>query len=302
MRRIIPSTPALLCFEAAARAQSFVQAAHHMNMSQSALGRQIKGLEAQIGLPLFHREKQRVRLTGVGRNLLEEVSPQLVALEEIFHRLRAHTEPEGSFVIGCDPTLGRRWLMPLLRQMRVDFPGLTVNTVTFLENDQIDASVLDLAIAQGDPPWPDFRADLLMGEELIAVCAPGFARTTDPETLLDLPALQHRTRPRSWRIWFDGQGIAMPRNPTGPMFSQFDMLIDAACHGQGVAVVPKLLVKDELEAGRLTFAHPFICTPISAYYLLTPQAKAGTGRVDRVRGWIMSRSEQSGPPGAEPFS
>lgn len=99
MRRIIPSTPALLCFEAAARAQSFVQAAHHMNMSQSALGRQIKGLEAQIGLPLFHREKQRVRLTGVGRNLLEEVSPSL------WHWKRSFT--------GCAPIRNRRGALSL---------------------------------------------------------------------------------------------------------------------------------------------------------------------------------------------
>lgn len=60
-----------------------------------------------------------------------------------------------------------------------------------------------------------------------------------------------------------------------------------AFHQHGVAILPELLVRRELAEGTLIQAHPHRCTPASAYYLLTPQAKAGTSRIERVRDWLL---------------
>ncbi|KIC34034.1 LysR substrate-binding domain-containing protein [Leisingera sp. ANG-S5] len=292
MRRKIPPISALLCFEAAARSGSFAQGARAMNLSQSAFSRQIQGLEAQTGQTLFKRERQRVQLTGAGEMLLQELAPQLEALEATFYRLRTRDNPYGALNIGTYPTLGSRWLMPHLARLAQDQPRLTVNTITYLDNAQVDASLVDLAIVQGDPPWPGFRADLLMPETLVAVAAPGLleAPLQDAARLLDHPALQHSTRPLSWQIWFEDQGQALPARPAGPLFSQFEMLIDAVKYGHGVAILPELLVRRELAEGTLILAHPHRCTPASAYYLLTPQAKAGTSRIERVRAWLLEQA------------
>lgn len=292
MRRKIPPISALLCFEAAARSGSFAAGARAMNLSQSAFSRQIQGLEAQTGQTLFKRERQRVQLTGAGGMLLQELAPQLEALEATFYRLRTRDNPYGALNIGTYPTLGSRWLMPQLARLAQDQPRLTVNTITYLDNAQVDASLVDLAIVQGDPPWPGFRADFLMPETLVAVAAPGLleASLQDAARLLEHPALQHTTRPLSWQIWFEDQEQALPARPTGPLFSQFEMLIDAVKYAHGVAILPELLVKRELADGTLALAHPHRCTPASAYYLLTPQAKAGTSRIERVRTWLLEQA------------
>ncbi|WP_435660153.1 LysR substrate-binding domain-containing protein [Leisingera caerulea] len=292
MRRKIPPISALLCFEAAARAGSFAQGARTMSLSQSAFSRQIQSLEAQTGQTLFKRDRQRVQLTAAGRMLLEELSPQLEALEATFYRLRTRDNPYGALNIGTYPTLGSRWLMPHLAQLAREQPRLTVNTITYLDNAQVDASLIDLAIVQGDPPWPGFRADFLMPETLIAVAAPGLPGTPvrAASSLLDYPALQHTTRPLSWQIWFEDLGEALPVRPTGPLFSQFEMLIDAVKYGHGAAILPELLVRRELDDGTLIQAHPHGCIPASAYYLLTPQAKAGTSRIERVRSWLLEHA------------
>lgn len=269
-----------------------------MHLSQSAFSRQIQGLEAQTGQTLFRRERQRVHLTGAGRMLLEELTPQLEALEAAFYRLRTRDNPYGALNIGTYPTLGSRWLMPRLATLAQAQPRLTVNTITYLDNVQVDASLVDLAIVQGDPPWPGFRADLLMPETLIAVAAPGLLDSPLPSAarLLDLPALQHTTRPLSWQIWFDDLGEALPVRPSGPLFSQFEMLIDAVKYGHGIAILPELLVRCELASGALIQAHPHRCTPGSAYYLLTPHAKAGTSRIERVRDWLLQETAASRGP------
>ncbi|MBQ4826183.1 LysR family transcriptional regulator [Leisingera sp. HS039] len=289
MRRKIPPTSALLCFEAAARAGSFAGGAREMNLSQSAFSRQIQSLEALTGQTLFKRERQRVQLSGAGRMLQEELAPQLEALEATFYRLRTRDNPYGALNIGTYPTLGSRWLMPRLATLAQAQPRLTINTITYLDNSQVDPSLVDLAIVQGDPPWPGFRADLLMPETLIAVAAPDLLDGPLPSAagLLEFPALQHSTRPLSWQIWFEDQTGSLTPRPTGPLFSQFEMLIDAVKYGHGVAILPELLVRRDLSEGTLIQAHPHRCTPASAYYLLTPQAKTGTSRIERVRDWLL---------------
>jgi len=291
MKRKIPPIAALVCFEAAARTESFAQASRLLNMSQSALGRQIQSLEAQVGQTLFHRVRQRVSLTEAGQMLLGELSPQLEALEATFYRLRMRDNPNGALNIGTYPTLGSRWLVPRLAELSRVQPGLTVNTITYLDNAQMDVSLLDLAIVQGDPPWPGFRADFLMTENLVAVASPDLIPepVADPAALLDHPALQHRTRPASWPIWFGDQEADLPMTPTGPLFSQFEMLIEAARFGYGVAILPEILILRELDRGLLHRVHPHVCTPESAYYLLTPQAKVGTSRIEKTRNWLLGQ-------------
>ncbi|EBA15921.1 glycine cleavage system transcriptional activator [Roseobacter sp. SK209-2-6] len=298
MRRKIPSTSALLCFEAAARCESFAEAARDLNMSQSALGRQIQALEAQCGQSLFHRIRQRVKLTDAGRVLLLELEPLLEALEASFLRLSSHDNPDGAINIGTYPTLGSRWLMPKLSFLAQQHPKLTVSTLTYLDNSQLDAGLVDLAIVQGDPPWPGFRIDPLMRETLVAVCAPSTKElpTKNPEALLSHRILQHRSRILSWKIWLEAQGVALPRAPTGPLFSQFEMLIDAVKFGHGIAIVPEVLIAPELDQGHLILAHPFKAMPPSAYYLLTPQAKVGTRRIERLRDWLLQQESDAKAP------
>jgi len=295
MRRRIPSTTALLCFEAAAATENFARAAEHLHLTQSALSRQIQILEQFYSQPLFLRARQRVTLTSAGKQLAAELSPLLQNLEMLQLTMVAHNEPGGAINLGIYPTLGSRWLMPRLGKLFQTHDNLTVNTITYLSNEELDPSLVDIAITQGDPPFTDFREDYLMPESLIVVAAKSYKEKSvvDPHELLSLRCLQHTTRPETWQIWFDSIGLKLAHAPTGPMFSQFEMLIDAVTAGHGIAIIPHVLIKAELLSGELVKIHDHECTPQSAYYLLTPKVKIGIQKIERVRDWFLNESNQS---------
>ncbi|MFT5742027.1 MAG: LysR family glycine cleavage system transcriptional activator [Paracoccaceae bacterium] len=289
MKRRIPSTTALLCFEAAARTENFAQAANNLNMTQSALSRQIQTLEAGIKQQLFKRAKQRVKLTAAGHALVAELSPQLENLEAMFLKIRSHDKLEGALNIGTYPTFGSRWLMPKIIELAQQEASFTLNTITYLSNGEIDPSLVDIAIVQGVCPWPGYRADYFLPETLVVIASPEIleAVVLDPLELLNQRILQHITRPDSWRIWLESQNCPLPNSIIGPMFHQFEMLIDAVKGGHGIAIVPKLLVEKELKEGKLTKAHSHEITPEGAYYLLTPTVKVGTQKIERIRKWLL---------------
>ena len=105
---------ALQCFEAAARNESFSQAARELALSQGAISRQIRLLEEYLEHELFIRTKQRVVLTKGGELYLDEISALLQSLEASTIKLKSFNQLSGSLNIGCYPTLGTRWLLPLL--------------------------------------------------------------------------------------------------------------------------------------------------------------------------------------------
>ncbi len=265
-----------------------------MNITQSALSRQIQGLEDNVKQLLFTRAKQRVKLTAAGKTLIAELSPQLEQLEATFLKIRSHDNHDGALNIGVYPTLGSRWLMPKIIELAQQQPGLMLNTITYLSNAEIDPNVIDVAIIQGDAPSKGYRSDYLMAETLVAVAAPHFLDepVSDPAELLTYRILQHTTRPLSWEIWFQDQDCILPHHIIGPMFNQFEMLIDAVKAGHGIAVIPLVLVQRELSEGKLTKAHAHEATPASAYYLLTPERKVGIQKIERLRKWLVPKMHQ----------
>ncbi|NOD77654.1 MULTISPECIES: LysR substrate-binding domain-containing protein [unclassified Ruegeria] len=297
MRRRIPSITAMLCFEAAAKTEGFARAAEEMNVTQSAISRQIQTLEAFVGQSLFIRSKQRVKLTAAGKTLLAELSPLLEELELTILKTRSHDSAEGSLNIGVYPTLGSRWFMPIIMGPEADKIRHVLNLVTYLKNSEIDPSLVDLAIAQGDEGWQGYRADKLMAETLVAVGAPDQfpIPVEDPHALLDHRILQHSTRPLSWQIWFRHQDLKLPRKIIGPIFSQFEMLIDATKAGHGIAIIPDILIKKELHQGSLVKVHPFEANTSSAYFLLTPETKIGVARIERMRTWFLENMRPCDP-------
>ncbi|NOZ32554.1 MAG: LysR family transcriptional regulator [Alphaproteobacteria bacterium] len=291
MRRQIPSTTALLCFEAAARTENFARAAREINLTQSAFSRQIQSLEDYAKQTLFTRDRQRVKLTTAGQTLSAELTPLLERLEGALLSIRSHNRSGGAINVGVYPTLGSRWLMPRILQLTQDNDDLTINTITYLSNAAIDPSLVDLAIVQGNPPWPGFRSDFLMAETLVVVGSPQLVEkpVLDASKLLARRILQHSTRPKSWEIWFASLNEVPHLHPIGPMFTQFEMLIDAVKGSHGLAIIPAILVQKELAEGTLVKAHAHECAGEGAYYLLIPNAKTGTQKIEQLRRWFLNQ-------------
>ena len=126
MRRKIPSTAALIAFEAAARHQSFTRAAEELALTQSAVCRQIGGLEEFLGLELFRRSRRGVKLTEAGQSYARRVATQLDAVERDTLSVMGQQGAQ-TIELALVPTFGTQWLLPRLKQFQALHPEITVN-------------------------------------------------------------------------------------------------------------------------------------------------------------------------------
>lgn len=302
-RAHLPSIGALAAFESAARHGSFTRAADELHLTQGAVSRQIRQLEAQLGIALFERVRQRVFLTDVGRLYLGDVTRLLKDLTDATQRAMAFAGGQGTLNIAVLPTLATRWLMPRLPGFLAEHPDTLVNFAVRLVPFDFSAEPFDAAIHYGEPTWPGAVCEPLMPEEMVPVAAKGLKAARGiaaPADLLGLPLLHQVTRPTAWPDWFAAAGLDDPRVHRGPRFEQFSMIAQAAVAGIGIALVPRFLIEEELGSGRLEilFERPLRST--GAYYVVYPEAKAGFSLVRAFTRWLRDRAAEAQPDIAVP--
>lgn len=275
MRRRLPSTQALACFEAAARHESYTRAAQELALTQSAVSRQIDALEAFLGLALFRRTRHGVALTPAGRSYGRQVAQRLQALERDTLDVMGHQGLGGALSLAAVPTFATRWLIPRLPQLAAAHPDITVHIETRTRPFLFAEEGFDAALYAGTPEqvanWPGTRATFLLHEDVLPFCSPALlpgGGPVAPEALAVLPLLQQSTRPHGWRQWFDTAGVAAPRALGGPRYELFSMLAMAASHGLGVALIPPLLIEAERARGELVQACTHELPGQRGYYLV----------------------------------
>jgi len=297
MRRKIPSLQALACFDAAARHESYTRAAQELALTQSAVSRQITGLESYLGQALFRRTRHGVALTERGSAYARQIAPRLQALERDTLEAMSGQGAGQTLMLAAVPTFASRWLIPRLPQLALAHPELVVHidvrTRPFLFADSDFDAALYAGTAQQMRNWAGTRAHLLLHEQLVAVCAPALlpsAGVYAPAELADLPLLQQSTRPQAWRQWFQSASIAAPLALAGPRYELFSMTVAAAVHGMGVALVPGLLIEQELAGGQLVQACGHTLAPERAYYLVTPEHGADKPALADFLTWLQHQS------------
>lgn len=295
MRRKIPNTWALTAFEAAARHASFTKAARELALTQSAICRQIAGLESFLGVKLFIRSKRGVTLTEAGQTYSRQVSQRLDAVERDTLELMARRGLGGTLELATVPTFATRWLLPRLAGFQRRYPDITINLSTSTRPFLFDDTHFDAAIYFGDASWPGTEARALMREELVPVCSPRLIapqKKLRPEDVRQYPLLQQSTRPYAWRQWFESLGLTIEGDMTGPRYELFSMLSQAAIHQIGIALIPRFLVEDELAAGQLTMPvnHAYISD--KSYRLIYPEQKADSAVLQHFRDWLEIEAAQ----------
>jgi len=295
MRRKIPSTAALVAFESAARHQSFTKAADELALTQSAVCRQIAGLEEFLGIELFRRSRRGVKLTEAGLAYSRKVAAQLDAVER---DTLAAMGRQGAVAIelAVVPTFATQWLVPRLKAFQQLHPEVTVHLTNRTRPFLFADTSFDAAIYFGDGEWSGTEAHYLMPEEPLPVCSPellGERTQFAAAELASLPLLQQSTRPYAWRQWFAAQGLNVPRDMSGPRYELFSMLAQAAMHGMGVALIPPFLIQRELDAGLLVPAHPAaLLSSDRAYRLMIPERKVESAALRAFRDWLLQAARE----------
>jgi len=289
MRRKIPSTNALVAFESAARHQSFTKAAEELALTQSAICRQIGGLEDFLGIELFRRSRRGVKLTEAGLAYSRRIASQLDAVER---DTLAVMGQQGAMAIelAVVPTFGTQWLLPRLKDFQRLHPEVTVNLTNRTRPFLFADTDFDAALHFGTADWSGTQSHFLMHEHSVPVCSPsllGGRTSLSAEDIARLPLLQQTTRPYAWRQWFNSLGLNVARDLSGPRYELFSMLAQAAMHEMGVALIPPFLIQRELEEGRLVTALTHSCRSDKAYYLFIPERKVESAVLGAFRDWLL---------------
>lgn len=285
-RRFLPSIPSLLALEAVDRLGSASAAAEDLNLTQSAISRQLKQLEQQMEVDLIARDQMRMQLTPAGKNFAKEARAILSRLAQASVKLRANPDG-GSLNLSILASFGLHWLAPRLKDFVGKHPGVTVNLQTHNLPFSFDASTAQAAIHYGIRDWPGVEYQPLMPKHVLPVCAPGLLSRplTNPKELLNYPLLHLETHPDSWEQWFALHDVTAERLQ-GMLFDQSSAMTQAAVHGLGIALLPTFLADAEISAGRLCLAIDDAPVTLGEYFLVWPQEHADNYPLMQFRQWL----------------
>ena len=291
-RALIPDFAVLQAFECAARHGSFTRAAVELNLTQSAISRQIRALEAQLGVNLFERVRKRVVLSASGRALLPDVSRMLGQMEEVVLRAMASSDGTSVLSVAALPTFASRWLLPRLPDFARRHPRVTLNIASRSEPFDMAADAFDVAIHYGQPIWAHATCTYLCGEIIVPVASADLIAShaiEAPQDLARRPLLHLATRPKLWAEWFEMNGGGWKQAYHGHRFDQFNMIIEAAVAGLGFALLPKYLIEQELASATLQIVLDRPMSTDNSYYVVLPEGRQETPMALEFQDWLLGQ-------------
>jgi LysR family glycine cleavage system transcriptional activator len=280
----------LRAFEAVARHLSFSAAAEELFITQSAISRQIKGLEDELGAPLFVRGTRHVEPTPDGQVLLRAVEPSLAKIDASVRQIR-QARSRRRVSVTTFASFGSLWLLPRIEAFQRRYPDIDIRVSAHDTLADLEDPELDLALRYCSPAQAPVGAVQLFDEMLTPVVsrslseqirrgeAPALAVPADltEHTLAEEDDNRASTEYLSWRHWLARQGVA-GLQPRRWLYLNFTyQQVQAALAGQGVALARVPLVLEALQRGELV--EPFglerrVGSPFSYWMIVAPTSRA----------------------------
>jgi LysR family glycine cleavage system transcriptional activator len=292
MRRL-PPLNSLKAFEAAARLGSVVRAGEELCVSHGAVSKQLLNLERWMKVALFDRSSGRLALTATGRHLLEETK---AALDHIASAVE-HLSPAGDervLVVSAPPTITLRWLVPRLTSFVRQHPGIRIQLNNRRDREMAIPTGVDVAIRRGHAPNPQWEAAAFMSEAISPVCAPSLLRgqLKAARQLAGYTWLTADMRPVDWRHWLAYAGEPTLQPLAGLSFDHTYLALEAALDRLGVAMGPRYLIQDDIDAGKLQLMFPGLLAPSSDYFVLHDAHRKDDPAIEAFKAWLHSEGEQ----------
>ena len=290
----LPPLNALRAFDAAARHENFSRAAEELNVTQGAVSRQIQLLEERLGRPLFVRRGPRLELTAIGREYHQVVQTALNTLRRGTERL-FRSAPSSHLVISVLPSFAANWLVPLVAEFEAQHPGLSLRLASSYEViDFSNQPDIDVAIRYGRGDWPGVESHLVVEEVIFPVCSPAVAaRLKEPADLRSEKLLIEDPGWDEWSTWARAAGFEFDRKQIHRLSDDFNVQFQAASQGQGVALGRRLIVANDLRAGRLVCPFPLVVPGSMQYYFVAPPERFSEPAVDSLRRWMQAAAQRT---------
>ncbi|MEN6541428.1 transcriptional regulator GcvA [Parvibaculum sp.] len=286
--RRLPPLNALRAFEAAARHLSFSRAAEELHVTHAAISHQVRALEEEAGVALFHRTGRAVKLTDAGRALLPVLSQALDQIADGW--AQALGEEGGPLTVSVEPSFAARWLVLRLGKFYRAHPEIELRLLPSPEIIDFERQNVDVGIRYGLGGWTDVIAEKLFEATVYPVCSPLLIDSKKPirtpEDLRQYPLLHEETMSH-WLQWLEAAGVKNPKwAARGPLFIEASLALQAAAAGQGVALANDALAMTDLAEGRLVRLFDLEVPDEEAYWLVYPKRSARKPKVQAFRAWI----------------
>lgn len=291
----------LRAFEAVARLLNFSEAAEELHVTQSAISRQIKSLEDELGAPLFNRGTRHVELTNSGVMLLRVVTPWLDRLDASVRQIR-QSRGRRAVHLTTFASFASLWLLPQIEAFQHNHPDLDIRVSANERLVDLDDPEVDVALRYCTPQIAPPRAQRMFGEVMTPVVSRMLAediqsgkapRLDDPSQLANFTLIEeddHRPSAEvlGWRAWLTAMGHRKLEPRRWLYLNYTHQQVQAALAGQGVGLARLALVVEQLERGDLI--EPFgpegrISSPY-AYWLITTDAGQGREEVTQFVDWV----------------
>ncbi|MEZ5843794.1 MAG: LysR substrate-binding domain-containing protein [Hyphomicrobiaceae bacterium] len=291
--RRLPLT-ALRTFEAAARLESFKDAAEELGVSATTVSNQIRSLERDWNCQLFIRKTRQVLLTDSGRSLAHVVKR---AFDSIEREVAQHTTiAKRRVALSVGPIFAARWLMPRLKLLRRAHPDIELTLHHGPRITSVGMMSTPIAVDWGHGEWAGLDAEKLLDIVYSPVASPGLIHeagaVTRPKDLARLPVIHQHDR-SEWSAWLALAGVAKLRFASETVILDSNVVTQAAMDGQGVALGIFPFIQDEVDAGRLLKLFDIDLSPTRSYFVLTRPGSGQSREVETVRKWLIDEARRS---------
>jgi len=294
----LPPLNTLITFESTVRLGSFTRAGEELNLTQSAVSRQIAQLENALGRKLIIRHRHGLELTSAGERYLNRIRHLLEECAEATAQVMKNTG-ENELTLASSSGISQFWLPSRLTHFRLVHPDIKLNLLIRDGVSSLTSFEFDLGIYYlRKENIINFDTVKIFDEEIIPVCSPGYLagrplfnpKMLIDETLLTLEDAQQQWI--SWPEWFEVNGILSSSLKTAIRINHYPALIEMACLGNGVALAWRHIIDDFLTDGKLVQASNSLVSKGGGFFLMTPQHRHENRATRLFKRWLLDTQKK----------
>ncbi|MFT2110497.1 LysR substrate-binding domain-containing protein [Marinomonas sp. 2405UD68-3] len=283
---------ALKMFDAASRHLNFRLAAEELNLTQGAVAQQVRNLESNLKVALFHRRARGLELTDNGKDYQRQIHRALTIIDSATAKL---IKKNNQITLSVTPSFASKWLVPRLAKFTSDHPDIDLRIVASGNLSNFKTDGIDIAVRITKKPF-SLEHDVieLAPITLCAVCSMEFSsKLTTPTWPFDF---------HKYQLIQDGhfyweyllESIKNTNSSKILQFNQTSLAIDAAANGQGITLSPLILVSEEIASGKLVdLWRTKDNGSENAYYLLSLKSAPENSSRDQVIHWLLNAARES---------
>ena len=305
----MPSLRAVKSFVAAAKYLNFTRAAEALCVTQAAISRQIRELEASLGVVLFKRTGRAVELTEAGVIFYDAAYLSFVNIAQAAQRIQNSDKRKQELTICCSPAFSAYWLSNRLPDFFSSNPDIDVNIVTTNNFLHMEPGVHpDVFINKVSDSREGYHSIPLFYDQIYPVCSSEFLK--DNPSVANLEGLQSTTLLNlspygrsqiaehvDWSVWLNSQGINfnLGSEVGSHVFNanDYNMLMQMALNHQGVSLGWHHLVAPMIEQGKLVrVGEPETTYKEKRHYLSYAESKQDNEALQTFKHWFLERIQE----------